>query len=202
MSSSAFSCIISLYRRKRFEWIFTVLTWLRLESAVKKNQLTSNHKIWSSLTTQLLISQLSACNFQFTTITTQFNSLHNSTQLTLQLWLIIVSVMKIWSLATAVFFFQYEKYILFSAFSFFFKVSTQFVIALSFQTHNTMLTERPSGPNGTMTIRSFHVEAVQNWSRPVPQQLHIVHFNCIHSTQFTSSFPFHNHNLSLGKLKT
>ena len=41
----------------------------------------------------------------------------------------------------------------------------------------------------------------ENWSRPVLQQLHIVHFSCIHSTQFTSSFPFHNHNLSLGKLK-
>ena len=26
------------------------------------------------------------------------------------------------------------------------------------------------------------------------EQLHIVHFNCIHFTQFTSSFPFHNHN--------
>ena len=64
-----------------------------------------------------------------------------------------------------------------------------------------MLTERPSGPNGTMTTRSFHIEAVQNWSRPVLQQLHIVHFNCIHPTRFTSSFPFRNRNLSLGKLK-
>ena len=41
----------------------------------------------------------------------------------------------------------------------------------------------------------------ENWSSRVLIQLHIVHFDCIHSTQFTSLFPFHNHNLSLGKLK-